>query len=552
MLKRLYISNFALIGEMSVDFTEGLTVMTGETGAGKSIFLEAMSLALGSRADLGALRDKKKLCVVEAEFELVHEGLKTIFSENNLDYDTRVVLRREISPEGRSRSLLNDSVVNLSVLRQVSDLVIDIHSQHETLLLNASGFQMEMLDAFANSAAKHAEYGLAYKSLVQQKNQLAELMQRDQTAKKDFDYFSFLLKEFEGIDIKTGELEKLESESLSIEHSDSIKRNLLSAAQIIHGGEEHLLGALAKAKQQVQSISKFHDSYETLYGRLQAVYLELKDLGLELEQLESRVEVDRSKLDVINERIDKLSRLLNKHQVKTEEELLVLKESYEDKIGQLNSLTEEIAALTKQIAIGEKTCFGIAKQLSAMREAAIGSVETKTKDMLALLSMTNATFKIELQRRTTLDANGLDGIKFMFSANKGASLSELSKVASGGELSRLMLTLKALLATKKKLPSIIFDEIDSGVSGDVANKIGNILFEMGKQMQVIAITHLPQLASKGKRHLFVFKKDDDQNTQSFICYLEGEDRVQEIAKMLSAGKLTKTAISNAKELLETP
>lgn len=551
MLKRLYISNFALIGEMNVDFAEGLTVITGETGAGKSIFLEAMSMALGSRADLNALRDKKNKCVVEAEFDIDSEDIREIFIANEIDYDTKIILRRELSPEGRSRSLLNDSLVNLNVLKQISEKVIDIHSQHETLLLNESGFQLELLDAFASTTKKFDHYLAEYKALTQIKNKLNVLVDSELNAKKEFDYFSFLLNEFDAFEIRPGQLESLEAQSSSIENAESIKRNLLEAADLINGGEENVLNSLIRARHNAQAISKFNQDYAVFYNRINVVYLELKDLCAEMNHAETIVGFDKDKLEEINTSMDKLNRLLNKHQVKTEEELIAIREELEQKIVGIQSLESEIIELRKLVQKKELICWDLAKELSKMRKAATALIETKTKGMLSTLSMPNAEFKIELSETKTLGQNGIDVVKFMFSANKGSGLSELHKVASGGELSRLMLTLKSLLASKKRLPSIIFDEIDTGVSGDVANKIGNILFQMGKSMQVIAITHLPQLASKGNHHLYVYKKDDEEKTKSLIKRIDGEERVQEIAKMLSAGKLTQTALINAKELLAT-
>ncbi len=549
MLKRLYISNFALIGEMNVDFAEGLTVITGETGAGKSIFLEAMSMALGSRADLSALRDKKNKCVVEAEFEIDNDAIKQIFDQNEIDFDSKIILRRELSPEGRSRSLLNDSLVNLNVLKQISEKVIDIHSQHETLLLNESDFQMELLDAFANAGKKFEKYLSEYKALLQIKNKLSVLLDNESNAKKDFDYFSFLLNEFESFEIHSGQLEALEAQSMSIENAENIKRNLLEASHLINGGEENVLSALIRARQNAQSISKFNTGYAEFYNRINAVYLELKDLCGEMDHAETLVGFDKAKLEEINASMDKLNRLMNKHQVKTEEELIAIRADLEQKIAGLQSLESEITECKKLLDKKEALCWDLAKDLSKTRKAATALIESKTKTMLSSLSMPNAEFKIDLSENKALGNNGIDAVRFLFSANKGSSLSELHKVASGGELSRLMLTLKSLLASKKKLPSIIFDEIDTGVSGDVANKIGNILFQMGKNMQVIAITHLPQLASKGNQHLYVYKKDDDEKTKSLIKHIEGDERVKEIAKMLSAGKLTETALINAKELL---
>jgi len=549
MLKRLYISNFALIGEMNVSFSEGLTVITGETGAGKSIFLEAFALALGNRADSGNLRDKNKKCIVEAEFEIENKELKAILEANDLDEDTNIVLRREISADGKSRSLLNDAVVNLNILKLVAEKAIDIHSQHQTLLLNESSFQLALLDAFANTNLKFEKYKTEYKSLSLLKQKLNGLIESEIQAKKELDYFQFLFNEFDDIIIEAGQLEKLESESSGIENAEYIKSNLLNAANLINGGEMNLLSNLVQVRQNLQSLSKFGNKYQLFYERANSLYIELKDLADEFEHAESEVLFDKERLEEINSQMDKLNRLMKKHHVKTETELIEIKNQIEQKLIGINSLENDIQKLKKEVELKETDCLKQAKDISKLRLASIPVIEKTVKEMLAGLMMTNATFKIELTYKNELSYNGLDSIKFMFSANKGTDLNELSKVASGGELSRLMLTLKSLLAAKKKLPTIIFDEIDTGVSGDVANKIGDILLQMGSHMQVITITHLPQMASKGSNHYYVYKKDDNEKTNSLIKELKGEERINEIAKMLSAGKLTQSAIVNARELL---
>lgn len=549
MLKRLYINNFALIEEMNVSFLDGLTVITGETGAGKSIFLEALALALGNRADLGTLRDKHKKCVVEAEFVIDKLDFKGIFEQNELEEESVLVLRREISTEGKSRSLVNDSVVNLNVLKQIAEKVIDIHSQHQTLLLNESTFQLELLDAFANNALKLEKYKAEFKILNQIKLKLKALIESEVNAKKELDYFQFLFKEFEGFDIKVGQLEKWEEESLKIENAESIKSNLMTAAALINGGELNVLSSLSLVKQNLQVISKYNQTYQLFYERLHSVYIELKDLAMDFENAENEVLFDKNKLDEITVLMDKMNHLLSKHHVKSEAELIEVRNNIESKLDGLNSLELDINKLKKEVELKEKNCLELATEISKQRKASVTLIEKRVKEMLQNLSMINAEFKIELKSQTDLNSNGMDTIKFLFSANKGVALQDLSKVASGGELSRLMLTLKSLLASKKKLPTIIFDEIDTGVSGDVANKIGNILTQMGDTMQVITITHLPQMASKGNNHLYVYKKDEKEKTISYIKAIQGEERVNEIAKMLSAGKPTQSAIINAQEML---
>lgn len=549
MLKRLYISNFALIHEMDVVFPGNLTVITGETGAGKSIFLEALGLALGKRADMAALKNKTKKCIVEAEFEARDLDLSSFFEENDLDEEPTIILRREISADGKSRSFLNDSVVSLTALKELSEKLIDIHSQHQTLLLNQSNFQLELLDAFAGSLNLFKEYKTEFSKLNKLNTTLNSLLEQETQAKKELDYFQFLFDELEQTEIKVGVLKELEEESATLENAEGIKSSLLNAVNTINGGDVNVLSALSQVKNSLQAISKYGKNYTEYFERVNSAYIDLKELAVELEDAETEVLFDNAKLEEVNSRMDKLNRLLKKHSVSSEEELLKIKEEIEEKLGKFNSLEAEIEKTNKEIAKLKTSCTKTAKDLSGLRDKATASIEKKVKEMLSDLSMENAVFKIELTQQKELTNSGFDQVRFLFSANKGAALNELQKVASGGELSRLMLSLKALLASKKQLPTIIFDEIDTGVSGDVADKIGNILLKMGQSMQVVTITHLPQMASKGSHHLFVYKKDDEDKTVSYIKELVKEERVMEIAKMLSTSNPTQSALVNAKELL---
>lgn len=549
MLKQLYISNFALIHEMDVSFPGKLTVITGETGAGKSIFLEALGLVLGNRADLAALENKHKKCIIEAEFDTKGLELFSFFEENDLDYDSTLVLRREISTEGKSRSFLNDTPVGLNSLKLLSEKLIDIHSQHQTLLLNQTNFQLEVLDAFAGSLNDFKEYKAEYSKLNKLGGVLKNLKDQETQAKKELDYFQFLFNELEETEIKAGGLKALEEESATLENAETIKSTLLNAANSIGGGEVNMLSALAQAKQSLQSVSKYGKNYTEFFERINSVYIELKDLVTELEDAESEVNFDAVKLNEVNTKLDKINRLLKKHNVNTEEELAAVKADIESKLTQFESIEKEINETQKQIDKLNASCVKIAKKLTDTRVRSVAEIEKQVKAILADLSMQNASFKIEILHTKELTVNGFDQVKFLFSANKGAALNELQKVASGGELSRLMLCLKALLASKKQLPTIIFDEIDTGVSGDVADKIGLILLKMGITMQVVTITHSPQIASKGDHHLFVYKNDDADKTVSYIKKLESDERVTEIAKMLSTGNPTQSAMVNAKELL---
>lgn len=551
MLKRLHISNFALINEMEVSFPGNLTVITGETGAGKSIFLEALSLALGKRADLSALNLKTKKCIIEAEFSATNLDLNGFFLEHDLDFEPNLILRREINADGKSRSFLNDSPVSLSVLKLLSEKLIDIHSQHQTLLLNQSNFQLELLDTFAESLKIFKEYKIEFSSFTKSKIELQSLQEQEKLAKKELDYFQFLYSELEETEIKAGILSGLEEESSKLENSEIIKSNLLAASNAISGNEINILIDLGKTKQSLQSLSKYSKNYSLLTDRIQSLYIELKELSADIEDAANEIVFDSDKLSQVNIKMDKLNRLLKKHQVNTEEDLLKIKSDIENKLNQFNSIENTIISKQKLIQVSQNNCLKLSKELTKLRTKAIHGIEQTIKKTLAELSMENAIFKIELSQKSDLGINGLDELKFLFTANKGAELNELHKVASGGELSRLMLSLKALLASKKQLPTIIFDEIDTGVSGDVADKIGEILLSMGNNMQVIAITHLPQMASKGNHHLFVYKKDDEDKTVSYIKQLNKVERINEIAKMLSKSNPTVSAIKNATELLSS-
>lgn len=549
MLYNLRIQNFALIEETEVRLKQGLTVITGETGAGKSILLGALGLTLGNRADVNSLHNKNKKCIIEAQFDVKAYDLKPFFESRELDYEEHTTIRREITPEGKSRAFINDTPTTLNVLKELGDRLIDIHSQHETLLLKETNFQFELVDAFAKTISLFDDYKKQFSQLSKLKKQLVDLTAQEVQAKKELDYYQFQFNELEEASIKTGEQKSLEEESETLENAEFIKGNLVKSSLAISGGEENIISALTLVKQQLQSVSKFGKQFNELFERINSVTIELKELANDISNCEEDVVYDNARLEEVNNQLDKLNRLLKKHGVNSEEELLGIKNDIETKLQQFSSLELNIEKTQKEILTLEKQCFSVAKDLSDKRQKAIAGIEQNIKTMLSNLSMANAQFKIELKSLETLTANGLDAISFLFTANKGAEFKELHKTASGGELSRLMLCLKALLAERTSLPTIIFDEIDTGVSGDVADKIGNILFDMGKSMQVITITHLPQMASKGSNHLFVFKSDTKDKTTSSIKSLTPEERVEEIAKMLSTGTPTETALKNAKELL---
>ena len=549
MLQHLRIQNFALIEETEVHLNNGLTVITGETGAGKSILLGALGLTLGSRADVSSLHDKTKKCIIEAQFNIKEYSLMSFFEINELDFEEVTTIRREITPEGKSRAFINDTPTTLSVLKELGEQLIDIHSQHETLLLKETNFQFELVDAFAQTTNLFSDYKKQFNALQKLRKQLEELTAQEIQAKKELDYFQFQFNELEEANVKVGEQQQLEEESETLENAEFIKGSLVKSSLAINGGDENIVSALALVKQQLQSVSKFGKQFNELFERINSVSIELKELSKDIDACEEDVVYDNSRLEEVNAQLDKLNRLLKKHGVNSEEELLTIKTDIEAKLQQFSSLEVAIEKTQKEIFTSEKQCKSLAKDLSDKRQKSTAGIEQNIKTMLMGLSMANAQFKIELIPLDALSFNGQDSISFLFTANKGAEFKELHKTASGGELSRLMLCLKALLAERTALPTIIFDEIDTGVSGDVADKIGNILFTMGKTMQVITITHLPQMASKGGNHLFVYKSDSKDKTTSSIKALNKEERIAEIAKMLSTGTPTETALKNAKELL---
>ena len=549
MLQSIRIQNFALIEETEIQFNDGLTVITGETGAGKSILLGALGLTLGNRFDINALNNKDKKCIIEARFDLSKYQLKSFFVEHELDYEDVTSIRREITVEGKSRAFVNDTPVTLAIIKELSEQLIDIHSQHETILLKENHFQLELVDAFAKTTALYFDYKKQYLSLQKLKKQLAEFLEQELQAKKEFDYFQFQFTELEEANLKIGELKLLEDESETLENAEFIKGNLVKASVVINGGDENVLSAIAQLKQGLQSISKFGSQFNELYERINSLSIELKELNADINSVEEDVVYDNVKLEIVNTQLDKLNKLLKKHNVKTEDELLEIKNSFEDKLQQFSSIELSIEKTQKEISEQEKNCLNLAKTLSKKRKESVSEIEENIKVLLSNLSMPNAQFKISISDLDTFSINGLDKIEFLFSANKGQDFKEIGKTASGGELSRLMLCLKSLLAERTLLPTIVFDEIDTGVSGDVADKIGIILEKMGKSLQVITITHLPQMASKGKNHLFVYKMDSKEKTTSHIKRLNEVERIEEIAKMLSSGKPTEIALKNANELL---
>ncbi len=550
MLKHLSIQNYALIDKLEVDFSDGLTIITGETGAGKSILLGAIGLIAGSRADTNSLQEKTKKCIVEASFNIKDYSLKDFFWANELDYETTTNIRREINPEGKSRAFINDTPVTLSQLKSLTERLIDIHSQHQTLTLNGSEFQLSVVDAYANHADLLVEYTVNFKQFKVLEKSLNDLLAKESQAKKELDYFQFQFNELEDANLKTGEQIALEQELETLNNAEDIKSNLSKAASGLVGGEQNLLASLNEIKSLVASYAKFKPEIDELSTRLISSFIELKDISNELESLEQDIVYDPKRIEILTIQLDIIYRLQQKHQVKSVEELIVIKEELSNKLLEFSSLESGIEKTKKELNALQKSLTTLAKKIATNRKKEIPKIEKEIASLLSSLSMPNGQLKIEHVETEILTANGTDSVNFLFSANKGSDFKELNKVASGGELSRLMLSIKSLIAQLTALPTIIFDEIDTGVSGDVADKVGSIMNQMANAMQVITITHLPQIASKGQSHLFVYKEERNNKTFSKIQKLSVDQRVQEIAKMLSTGTPTAAAINNAKELLK--
>lgn len=551
MLQRLLIQNYALIEQLDISFSTGLSIITGETGAGKSILLGGLSLILGQRADTQALLKKDKKCFVEGEFVIKEYALQDFFKANELDYEDITTIRREISPEGKSRAFINDTPVNLNQLKELGSRLVDIHSQHETLTLNNSSFQLSVVDANAQHPVLLLDYQHKFKTYKVLQSTLNECIANEKQSKTDLDYFQFQFNELDEAKLHGGEQEKLEQELELLNNTEEIKLNLSRSYNALSMGEVNLVSQLNDIKTLLAAIIKYNPVYEELSSRLKSCHIELKDIAAEIEQMEQDVIYNPTRIEEINGRLNVLYQLQQKHRVSTVEDLLIIRNDLSDKLYNIVSLEENIEKLTAGLNKQFLELIKVAQKISDNRKTAIPKIEKEVKNLLSEVGMPNAILKIEhrVQEKEQVNASGLDVIRFLFSANKGSDFKELNKVASGGELSRLMLCIKALIAKLTALPTIIFDEIDTGVSGEIAFKVGTIMEAIAKEHQVIAITHLPQMASKGDTHFFVYKDIVKGITQSNIKKLSKEERVNEVAKMLSGEKLSEAAIQNARTLL---
>jgi len=549
MLQSIYIRNYALISELEIDFNKGLNIITGETGAGKSILMGALSLILGQRADTSVLKDKSQKCLVEAKFQIKNYQLKGFFTQNDLDYEDITTIRREITDNGKSRAFINDTPVNLNILKDLSGFLIDIHSQHESLFLGDDHFQLALVDSFAN----HQDLLDNYYKLFTQYNQLSDeyntLLKNADKAKSDLDYYQFQYEQLEALKLIDGEQETLEDELEQLTHAEEIKLNLSNAYNLLTGEEISVISNLKQAKSSIESISKYIKEEEELTKRFESVYIELNDLTSELEKINNRIEHDPERIEFIRERLDNIYSLQQKHKVSTIAELIHIKNDLQQKIELIISYDFETEKIKKKIDGLKNELDVLANQISQNRKEVSPTIERKIVEMLQLLGIPNAAFKVQQIESDIFLATGKETIKFLFSANKNVALEDLSKVASGGEISRLMLSIKSLIVETKTLPTIIFDEIDTGTSGEIADKMGAIIKRMSGKIQVVNITHLPQIASKGDYHYLVYKKDNHETTNTYIKLLNQEERITEIAKMLSGEALSEAAIQNAKVLL---
>lgn len=550
MLVKLSVRNYALIRELDIELENGLTIITGETGAGKSILLGALGLILGARADTGVLLDKDEKCIVEGTFRVDDYDLKGFFETNGLDYDNVSTLRREINPAGKSRAFINDTPVTINLLKELGDRLIDIHSQHQTLMLNNNSFQLNLIDSFAGTSSLRADYRKSYNGFLKLRKEFGEARENAEKNRADLEYYQFQLKQLDEGKFVEGEQSELETEQEILGHAEEISAALSRSADLFSRDEESVLSMLREVKMNLSKIRTFLPATESLISRTESALIELDDLSAEIDRLASTVEADPKRLAFINDRLDNIYSLLQKHRVSNLSEMIIRREEIRELVRSISTADERLAELSSNLEKELQALNAIAQNISEMRIAVIPEIENKVTDLLKQLGMPNARFRITINKTADFTPSGMDQADFLFSANRQIAPENLAKIASGGELSRVMLSLKSLLTRYNNLPTIIFDEIDSGVSGEVADKVGQILSGMGKYMQVINITHLPQVASRGTRHYHVYKDDIMDSTFTRVKLLTAQERVMEVARLLSGSEVTDAAIRNAKDLLE--
>ena len=550
MLRSLYIQNYALIEKLDISFGAGFSVITGETGAGKSIILGAIGLLLGQRAEVKAIRQGASKCVIEARFDISAYGMEPFFEENELEYEEECILRREVYASGKSRAFINDTPASLVQMKELGEQLIDVHSQHQNLLLNKEGFQLNVLDILSHNDEQLSAYQSLYREWKQAQQELADLIARAEQNKADEDYIRFQLEQLEEANLSAGEQEELEQETDTLSHAEEIKAGLFRVGQLLTSDEGGLLAGLKESLNTMLGLQKVYSPATELAERLESTYIELKDVSQEVSSQEEDVEFNPDRLEEVNDRLNLIYTLQQKHRATTVEELLTLAEEYAAKLAAITSYDERIGELT---TLCDTLYNKVRKQAAVLTKARTGAAREVEKQMasrLVPLGMPNVRFQVEMGIRKEPGVHGEDTVNFLFSANKNGSLQNISSVASGGEIARVMLSIKAMIAGAVKLPTIVFDEIDTGVSGEIADRMADIMQEMGEQdRQVISITHLPQIAARGCAHYKVYKQDNETETNSHIRRLADEERVEEIAHMLSGATLTEAALNNAKALL---
>ncbi len=549
MITSLSINNFALIEKLSIDFSNGFSIITGETGAGKSILLGALGLVLGKRADLTSLKNKEEKCIIEGHFDLSNYNLQPFFTANDLDYEDQTIIRREILPSGKSRAFINDTPVNLQELQDLSLFLIDIHSQNQTRELSEENFQFEIIDAIANNKVLLSEYSVDLKNYKKQKKTLAQIKEQIATAAKEQDYTTFLLEELLSAQLETVNQSELESTLDQLTNVEIIKENLSKSLAIANEDQFGVLQNIKEIKIALQKIIPFAESYQLLFERVNSMAIELDDVVLEMNKAAENLINDPEQIELVNQKLQLIYSLQKKHQVSSVEELIQIKNELDNKVISASQLENELQNIEKNLLESEQKLNKLSITIHKNRAEAIPVLTTKLITILESLGMPNVRFNITLNESKEFLTNGKDELQFLFSANKGSEFGLLKKVASGGEMSRIMLAVKSILAKYSKLPTLIFDEIDTGVSGEIANKMGDIMKEMSNSMQIFSITHLPQIAAKGNQHFKVFKHIQNNSTISELKLLTGEERIIEIAEMLSGKNISDSALNHAKALL---
>lgn len=549
MLRTLHIENYALIKNLDLIFDKGFSVITGETGAGKSIMLGALGLLLGQRSDIKAIKEGELKCILEANFDIEHYHLQELFDENDIDYDPNCIIRREILTSGKSRMFVNDTPVNIQFLKQLGEKLLDIHSQYENLLIKDNLFQLNVIDAIAENKNILEDYINTFTAYKKAERQYEDLLSFSEKEKANYDYLSFQFEQLSSAGLSSNEQEELEREQTMLSHAEEIKTILYKSQLLLDNEEIGILSVIKNAINNLQSITHVYTKAENLYERLNSCFIDLKDIAEELNKQENNIESQPERLEFINNRLDTIYSLCQKHKVTNLEDLIALQNSLKEQLDKLDSFDSELERLSKLKEELLKEVLTIGENLSKKRQSAAKKIEKTMIEQLSVLGMPNVQFVIEITKTNVPDTTGCDYISFLFSANKNVSPKAVAQIASGGEISRVMLCLKSLIATASNLPTIIFDEIDTGVSGEIADKMGNIMKEMGGKIQVICITHLPQIAAKGTKHYRVYKIEEE-TSETKVVLLNAKERVQEIAKMLSGSNLTEAALKNAEELLK--